>query len=64
MYRDSYSEYLFKHISEHFSYYGLSWTQKISAGKIKEVKPDIVVFETMERFIDKLADEELVVDDL
>lgn len=64
MYRDSYSEYLFKHISEHFSYYGLSWTQKISVGKIKEVKPDIVVFETMERFINKLADEELLVDDL
>lgn len=60
MYRDSYSEYMYKHISEHFSYYGLAWTRTINESRINEVKPDIVVFEMMERYVDRLMDDDLL----
>lgn len=60
MYRDSYNEYMFNHIAEHFSYYGMAWTRTISFERIKEVEPDIVVFEMMERFVDHLKEDELL----
>ena len=60
MYRDSYSEYMYKHISEHFSYYGLAWTKTMNESRINEVKPDIVVFQMMERYVDRLMDEDLL----
>ena len=61
MYRDSYNEYIFKHLSEHFSYYGMAWTREMSLSRIEEVKPDIVVYEMMERYVDRLMDEDLLV---
>jgi len=52
--RDSFSEYLHPVLSEHFSYTALSWSMKLDTNRINSEKPDVVVFEMMERFIDNL----------
>ncbi|HAW52025.1 MAG TPA: hypothetical protein DCX54_06810 [Flavobacteriales bacterium] len=54
MFRDSYADYLKYHFSNHFSYSGFSWTHTLQPERVKLVKPDIVVFEQMERFVDDL----------
>jgi hypothetical protein len=54
MFRDSYADYLKNHFSHHFSYSGFSWTHTLQPERIKLEKPDIVIFEQMERFIDDL----------
>ncbi|MEQ8323713.1 MAG: hypothetical protein RIC15_07670 [Vicingaceae bacterium] len=57
MVRDSYADYLRNHLSNHFSYSGFSWTKVLEPERVKNDKPDIVVFEMMERFINHLLRE-------
>lgn len=57
MYRDSYSSYLYKYLGEHFSYSGFVWGKKIDSTRIENAKPDILVYEILERFIDELIEE-------
>jgi hypothetical protein len=58
VYRDSFGEYLRRHLAEHFSYTGFSWDFRINPERIKQAQPDIVVYEVVERFIDRLLEEE------
>jgi hypothetical protein len=52
MYRDSYSEFLHPYLSEHFSYSAFSWSHNISLERVNREKPDLVILEMMERFLD------------
>ncbi|NBG64501.1 DHHW family protein [Acidiluteibacter ferrifornacis] len=54
LYRDSYSEYLRSHLAEHFSYSGIVWGNRLNDKRILQEKPDIIIHEMMERFIDDL----------
>jgi hypothetical protein len=54
MLRDSYADYLKDHFSKHFSYSGFSWTHTLLPERVNLDKPDIVVLEHMERFVDDL----------
>lgn len=54
MYRDSFGGYLYKHLSEHFAYSGFSISKKMNQERILKEKPDILIFEMMERYIDEL----------
>lgn len=54
LYRDSFSEYLREHLAEHFSVSGIVWGHQLNDKRILKDKPDILVQELMERFIDKL----------
>ena len=57
MYRDSYSEYLHGHLSQHFSYSSFAWSRNLTEERINREKPDILVLEIMERFVDHLLTE-------
>lgn len=54
LYRDSFGEYLRPYLAEHFSYSGIVWCRQLSRERILKEKPDILIQETMERFIDDL----------
>lgn len=56
LYRDSFGEYLKPYLAEHFSYTGVVWGQQLNEKRILQEKPDILVQEIMERFIDKLLE--------
>ena len=55
MYRDSYTIALTPLLSEHFSKSTYLWTYTMRAEEIDQVKPDIVVMEILERFLDELV---------
>ncbi len=54
LYRDSFGEYLRPYLAEHFSYSGVVWARQLNKERILHEKPDILIQETMERFIDDL----------
>ena len=54
MFRDSFTDYLRNHMCNHFSHAGFSWTYTLEPERIKQDKPDIVVYQLMERFINEL----------
>lgn len=54
MNRDSYSNFLIPYFSSHFSRQGYLWSPLFFSSIIEKEKPDIVITEMMERFIDDL----------
>jgi len=54
MNRDSYSNYLIPYFSKHFSRQTFIWTPLFYPSVIEHEKPDIVITEMMERFLDDL----------
>jgi alginate O-acetyltransferase complex protein AlgJ len=56
VYRDSFTEYLRRHLAENFTYSGFSWDSRINPERIKQAHPNIVVYEVVERFIDRLLE--------
>jgi hypothetical protein len=54
LYRDSYSEHLRPFISEHFSYTGVVWSRHLGEQRINQEKPDIIIHEILDRFMDEL----------
>ncbi len=54
MYRDSYTQYLHPYLSEHFSFNSYAWTREFNMERVDQDKPDIVVYEMMERFMDEM----------
>ena len=54
LYRDSFAEYLHPYLAEHFSRTGVSWSRQLNDKRILQEKPDIIIHEMMERFIDDL----------
>ena len=54
MFRDSYTQYLYKPLSEHFEKSVYSWRPTINVGLVKYEKPDIIIQENLERFVDDL----------
>jgi hypothetical protein len=60
MFRDSFGEYLYPHLSEHFSRSTYYWTRSFDRTLVKKEKPDIVVQELLGRFVDTLLDEDVV----
>jgi len=59
MFRDSFTVYLIPLLSEHFSRSTYVWTPIWVPAIVEQEKPDIVVHELMEVFIDELLDEEI-----
>ena len=60
MFRDSFGVYLIPFLSEHFSTSTYAWTPVWIPEMVLQEKPDIVVHELMEVFLNELLDEELV----
>ena len=54
MNRDSYSNFLIPYFAPHFSRQGYLWTPIFFPTIIQKEKPDIVITEMMERFLDDL----------
>jgi len=54
IFRDSYTVYLRPFLNEHFSRSSYMWTPLFHPEVIDTEKPDIVIHEVMERFIDDL----------
>ena len=54
MNRDSYSNYLMPYFSSHFSRQLYLWTPLFNPGIIEKEKPDIVIFEMLDRFLNDL----------
>ncbi|MDP6909756.1 MAG: hypothetical protein QF371_09625, partial [Flavobacteriales bacterium] len=54
MNRDSYCNFLYPYLSEHFSRSVYLWTPLFNAEVIKQEMPDIMITEMLERFIEDL----------
>lgn len=54
MFRDSFTINMIPYISEHFSESVYEWTHYFHANAVKEVKPDIVIHQIVERNLDQL----------
>jgi|GEM_PF-3268176 len=61
MYRDSFTEYLFPHLSQHFSYSGYAWDLTLNKERINRADPDIVILEAVEVVIDHMLTDDLLV---
>lgn len=61
MYRDSYSSYMNLHISNHFSESVFVWDRNLNIERINQEKPDIIVLEMMERFVNHLKEDEFLI---
>jgi hypothetical protein len=54
MFRDSFAEHLIPYMSESFSRSVYIWKQTIDIAIIEQEKPDVVIFETVERYLGTL----------
>jgi len=59
MFHDSFSTYLMSHLSEHFSSSSFFWCPEFLRPAVEKEKPDVIVHEVYERFLDKLLIEDL-----
>tara|TARA_B110000046_G_scaffold52102_1_gene58140 strand:- start:14809 stop:16494 length:1686 start_codon:yes stop_codon:yes gene_type:complete len=57
MYRDSFTSYLKLPLSNHFFESTFIWDRNLNVERIDQEKPDIIVLEMMERFVDHLLTE-------
>jgi hypothetical protein len=57
MYRDSFTGYLKLPLSNHFFESTFIWDRNLNVERIDQEKPDIIVLEMMERFVDHLLTE-------
>lgn len=51
MYRDSYANYLIPFLNQHFKDATYIWSYEFTPSLIEELKPDVVIFETLQRFM-------------
>lgn len=56
MIRDSYTEYLYHNLSEHFDTSSYYWTRMLPLNQIRENQPDIVIQQMLQRFINTLLE--------
>lgn len=54
MFRDSYTQYLYPLLSEHFETSIYAWRPDIHVGLVNHEKPDLIIHEILERFVDFL----------